>query len=205
MVIIFLLALLKSTFTRLFKRRPPPSPFEFSEFLEATQRDLSDEEKKVVFDLRYYIRLAGLDMMEHIITTEDGFNIVLQHIFDPRESQDDRSRRYPVLMQHGLLQSSAAFCTSGNDQSLAIFLFKEGYDVWLGNNRWGFNPSHKIYSRFDIRMWQWGIKEMGSKDVYAMIDFILTRVSSTSQAKKVAYIGHSQGTSLSVLCLDKRL
>ena len=44
--------------------------------------------------------------------------------------------KFPILMIHGLLQSAGAYCTNDND-SLAFYLCKAGYDVWLGNNRCG--------------------------------------------------------------------
>ncbi|CAN6644832.1 sterol esterase 2 [Trichomonascus vanleenenianus] len=171
-----------------------------SEVAPELYEPLNKQEKKLELDLGYYIRLAGLDLERHVISTRDGFNIVLEHIVNPKESGEKRARRYPVLLQHGLMQSSAAYATSGNG-SLAAFLFECGFDVWLGNNRCGFSPSHILYSRYNVHMWQWGIREMGSLDIPCMIDFILNQHGSNTH--KVALVGHSQGTTQTFYALAK--
>lgn len=151
--------------------------------------NLNKEEQRLKLDLQYYVRLSGLDLTENHITTTDGFNLVIHRVVDKNETEEQRAKRYPILLLHGLMQSSASFATSGND-SLAMYLFRIGYDVWLGNNRCGFTPSHIQYSRYNIHMWQWGIKEMGSIDVPCMIDCILNH----SISDKIALVAHSQGT-----------
>lgn len=168
----------------------------------ATPRlSLSNKEKKLTLDLRYYIQLEGLDLIEHVITTSDGFRIILHRIIDPEEPEEKLDKRYPILLQHGLMQSSAAFCTSGHD-SLGLYLFKSGYDVWLGNNRCGFHPRHRLYRYLNIHMWQWGINELGTKDIGAMLDFI----TDSTKASKVALAAHSQGTTQTfyALCKDSQ-
>ena len=95
---------------------------------------------KLVPDIGYYARRIGLDVEEYKIETEDGFLISLQRVFDPQDPPKDVStvedgygspiewnkkgrRKYPVLLVHGLLQSSGAFCVN-DDDSLAFFLCK---------------------------------------------------------------------------------
>ncbi|ANB13129.1 Yeh2p [Sugiyamaella lignohabitans] len=141
----------------------------------------SHGEHKLIFDLRHYLNLSGFDLMEYKVLTRDGFEIILHRILVRNETDEHRAKRYPVLMVHGLMQSAAAYCTSGDD-SLALCLARDGYDVWLGNNRGGFNPKHAIYSIWNPKMWKWGIKEMGTMDVPCMIDFILNKRSSTSNS-----------------------
>jgi hypothetical protein len=141
----------------------------------------------IVCDVAYYARRVGLDMEEFKVQTEDGFIIRLWHIYDPKEfspmssaereargphiftghgpsrpSQQSRDSKpkFPILMMHGLLQSSGAYCTN-DDASLAFYLCKQGYDVWLGNNRCGFHPEHTLLSYNDPRMWAWNIRQMG--------------------------------------------
>lgn len=68
-----------------------------------------------------------------------------------------RKQKYPVLMMPGLMQSSGVYCTN-DDHSLAFWLCKQGYDVWLGNNRCGFKPEHVEFKKGDPRMWNWNSK-----------------------------------------------
>lgn len=105
----------------------------------------------ILCDVGYYARRVGLDMEEYKVQTEDGFIITLWHLYNPLEytsvSAERRDymaphiftsdaanepgkedfwsgqRKYPVLMIHGLLQSSGAYCTN-DDDSLAFFLCK---------------------------------------------------------------------------------
>jgi len=95
---------------------------------------------KLIPDIRYYARRVGLDMEEYKVETEDGFIITLQRIFDQEDPPSDENivedgygnpikwnkkgrRKYPILLMHGLLQSSGAFCVN-DDDSLAFFLCK---------------------------------------------------------------------------------
>lgn len=181
----------------------------------------------IVCDAGYYARRVGLDMEEFKVQTEDGFIIRLFHVYNPLEfkpsSTKDREARgpdtftnagpsrasqcqekdpskvkFPVLMMHGLLQSSGAFCTN-DDASLAFYLCKAGYDVWLGNNRCGFHPEHTLLSYNDPRMWAWNIRQMGVMDLPALV----SRVLSETSFPKLGLICHSQGTTQTFVALAK--
>ncbi|KAF2252969.1 alpha/beta-hydrolase [Trematosphaeria pertusa] len=178
-------------------------------------------------DIRYYARRVGLDCEVFEVQTEDGFIIELWHLYTPREYRrakpsertphapdvfpDNGStdgvagsqytpgeKKYPVLMIHGLLQSAGAYCTN-DDDSLAFFLAKSGYDVWLGNNRCGFNPRHTMLKYSDPRMWAWNIRQMGVMDLPALISRVLTETGFP----KLGLIAHSQGTTQSLVALAK--
>ncbi|KAH8675823.1 Alpha/Beta hydrolase protein [Xylariales sp. PMI_506] len=177
----------------------------------------------VVCDVGYYARRVGLDMEEFKVQTEDGFIIDLWHIYDPKEytrlDDDDRThrgpslftgesriklkdskqkRKFPVLLMHGLLQSSGAYCTN-DDDSLAFYLCKSGYDVWLGNNRCGFKPNHVLLDYSDPRMWCWNIRQMGVFDLPALT----SRVLFETGFEKIGLICHSQGTTQTFVALAK--
>lgn len=157
---------------------------------------LTKEQAVLTKDLRYYIKLQGYDLEEFTVTTQDGFNIELKRIVVPGEDKETAERRYPVLMLHGLMQSSASFCTSG-EHSLAFFLVKNGYDVWLGNNRCGFKPSHIHLKSRNLGMWSWRIQELGTLDLQCLVDHVRT----TRNVEKIAFVAHSQGTSQTFLAL----
>ncbi|KAF3162632.1 hypothetical protein TWF225_006715 [Orbilia oligospora] len=165
------------------------------------QQEKKHGKPKLKCDVRYYATRVELDMEEFKVTTEDGFILVLQHIFDPKDRGDGRNgtkRKYPVLLMHGLLQSSGAFC-SNDDNSLAFYLCKSGYDVWLGNNRCYYKPEHMVLKSSDPRMWCWNIRQMGIFDLPAFVDYILSRTGFP----KLALVAHSQGTTQSFVAMAK--
>ena len=101
-------------------------------------------------------------------------------------------------MIHGLLQSGGAFCCN-DDDSLAFYLAKSGYDVWIGNNRCGFTPKHTSLRYEDPRMWNWNIRQMGVMDMPALI----SRVLAETGFPKLGLISHSQGTTEVFVALAK--
>lgn len=179
----------------------------------------------VVCDVAYYARRVGLDVETFKVQTEDGFIVTLWHVYNPQEYMplpveerqhrgphvtfgDERNprlsspstgnRRYPVLLMHGLMQSSGAYC-SNDDDSLAFFLCKSGYDVWLGNNRCGLGPEHVSLSTSDPRMWSWNIQHLGVLDLAAL----MSRVLYETGFEKLGLVCHSQGTTQTFVALAK--
>ncbi|GAB1310329.1 hypothetical protein MFIFM68171_00539 [Madurella fahalii] len=115
----------------------------------------------------------------------------------PSSSKDPKPK-FPVLLMHGLLQSSGAYCVN-DDESLAFFLCKSGYDVWLGNNRCGFEPRHVLLEYSDPRMWCWNIRQMGVFDLPALA----SRVVYETGFARIGLICHSQGTTQALVALAK--
>lgn len=177
---------LKSLFVRLNRKETPTDP-------------KSKAELKLIPDLNYYFRLYGLQVNTYDVTTDDGYVLTIQRIIDPQESAEDRAKRLPILCVHGLLQSSGSFCSSGK-QSLAYYFHQQGYDVWLGNNRCGFEAKHTFLSPSDHKMWDWDIIDMAQKDLPALIEHVL--ISCDSQAESVTLVCHSQGTTQGFITLD---
>ncbi|CCH44656.1 Sterol esterase 1 [Wickerhamomyces ciferrii] len=159
----------------------------------------STQELKLVPDLNYYYQFLDLDIKRYEILTKDGFVLNMNRIINPKESVDERKRRKPILLLHGLLQSSGSFC-SGGKQSLGYYLFENGYDVWLGNNRCGFEPRHTFLDPNDFKMWDWDIVDMAQYDLPAMIDHVLANCDSP--ATNLSLICHSQGTTQGFISLD---
>jgi pimeloyl-ACP methyl ester carboxylesterase len=175
----------------------------------------------LVDDVGYYARRVGLDVETFKVQTEDGFILTLWHVYNPNEyiplpqaERDFRqpqpvreksgnsfatgNRRFPVLFIHGLLQSSGVYCAN-DDDSLAFFLCKSGYDVWLGNNRCVVGPEHAVLAPSDPRMWAWNIHQMGVLDLPALT----SRVLYETGFEKLALICHSQGTAEAMMALSK--
>ncbi|KAK4150352.1 Alpha/Beta hydrolase protein [Chaetomidium leptoderma] len=179
----------------------------------------------LVCDPAYYARRVGLDMEIFKVQTEDGFIIDLWHVYDPKEYQpvppeelahggpetfrppkqkptvnngNKQKPKFPVLLMHGLLQSSGAYCVN-DDDSLAFYLAKSGFDVWLGNNRCGFDPQHTLLDYGDPRMWCWNIRQMGVFDLPALA----SRVLHQTGFSKLGLVAHSQGTTQTLVALAK--
>ncbi|KAK3394196.1 Alpha/Beta hydrolase protein [Podospora didyma] len=179
----------------------------------------------IVCDVGYYARRVGLDVDKFEVQTEDGFIIDLWHVYDPKDHTSvheldrahrgpevfgpprkerptrtvtDQKPKFPVLLMHGLLQSSGAYCVNDED-SLAFYLCKSGYDVWLGNNRCGFKPKHVLLDYSDPRMWCWNIRQMGVFDLPALT----SRVLYETGFEKLGLICHSQGTTQTFVALAK--
>ncbi|KAN0084735.1 Alpha/Beta hydrolase fold [Elaphomyces granulatus] len=173
----------------------------------------------VVCDIGYYARRVGLDVETFKVQTEDGFILTLWHIYNPKDymplpaeergprqpqvfyekkEKPSTRRRYPVLLMHGLLQGAGVYCTN-DDDSLAFYLHKSGYDVWLGNNRCGFKPEHTVLAYSDPRMWTWNIRHMGVLDLPAFV----SRVLYETGFEKLGLVCHSQGTTETLVALAK--
>lgn len=76
-----------------------------------------------------------------------------------------------MLLLHGLMQSTGAFCVN-DENSLAFFLCKSGYDVWLGNNRGYFKPQHKSLKPSNPKFWAWNLRQMGCLDLSALVSHV---------------------------------
>jgi predicted alpha/beta hydrolase len=72
---------------------------------------------------------------------------------------------------HGLFQSSGIFCVN-DDDSLAFFLCKAGFDVWLGNNRASHKIEHQTLKPSDSKFWAWTVRDYGAFDLPAMVHFV---------------------------------
>ena len=94
-------------------------------------------------------------------------------------------------MMHGLFASSENFVMNG-EKSPALILAKKGYDVWCGNHRGTkyANKHIKFDADKDEKYWDFSFTEMGDFDLPKSIEYVL----SETKQDKLAYIGHSLGT-----------
>lgn len=155
---------------------------------------------KATTDLRYYALQLGLDLREYRVQTKDDYILVLQNLYDPKELDEDREKRHPFLLQHGLLSCSGAFLTGGF-QSLAYYLHAAGYDIWLGNNRAWFEPCHATIEgnlMYSEEYWNWDVRELAYYDLPCLIDNVL---SHKPHHEQLFLVGHLQGCTQSFLML----
>ncbi|EDV32371.1 uncharacterized protein Dana_GF15802 [Drosophila ananassae] len=125
----------------------------------------------------------GYPAENYTVKTDDGYLLGLFRIARPGA--------VPVLMVHGLLDSSATWVMMGPDKSLGYMLYDQGYDVWMTNVRGNaYSKHHARFKESDRDFWNFSFHEMGTYDIPATIDFILM---STGYSQ-LHYVGHSQGT-----------
>ncbi|XP_054260165.1 uncharacterized protein LOC128984823 [Macrosteles quadrilineatus] len=151
---------------------------------------LSDCEDEPI-PIEDYIRQHGYPVEAHEITTDDGY-ILTYHRIPHGKTSSGRIGK-PVLLQHGLLASSAAWVIT--DESLGFTLADAGFDLWLGNARGNtYSRKHKTYNpdKDKRAFWNFSWHEMGYYDLPASIDYIL----NVTKHQQLLYIGHSMGTTM---------
>ena len=116
----------------------------------------------------------------HWAVTNEKFELALVRL---RTGKKPR-RRFPVILSHGLFVNSLFFDLD-EDQSLARFLAKEGFDVWnlslRGTGR-SLNPL-KGGSK------SWTLDDMIDRDIPAVVRY----VQKESGSSKVVWLGYEMG------------
>lgn len=130
--------------------------------------------------------------VEHTVITEDGYILTLFNI--------PGNKNKPVLLAHGVFDTSAGFVLTGNN-SLGMILANEGFDIWLLNVRGNrYSNKHKTLDRKNITYWDYSFHEMGYYDLAANIDYVL---KATGQSQ-LSIIGFSEGTTMTFVLMSTR-
>lgn len=153
----------------------------------------------------------GYQLEPHYVTTADGYVLGVFRI--PRGSAGRHARRARaatidaacarpvVLLQHGLLESSATWVLNDADQSLGFILADDGYDVWMSNSRGNaFSRNHTGLDPGQPAFWEFSLDEMAEHDLPAVADY----VARASGCSRFAYVGHSQGAAIAMAGLSLR-
>lgn len=134
----------------------------------------------------------------HQVTTIDGYKLTMHRISSTpfpnitRKGYHQEEKKRIAFLQHGILSSSETFIMRRNE-SLAFKLARQGFDVWLGNNRGNaYSRFHKNYhpelnKSQSALYYDYSFYDMAKYDLPAMIDYALT----TSNTDQLAYVGHS--------------
>ncbi|XP_046748809.1 lipase 3-like [Diprion similis] len=146
------------------------------------------------------VRKAGYYAEAHVVETEDGYFLTLHRIPGRVGSPDIRGKP-SVILQHGLLSSSADWVIPGREKALAYILVDRGYDVWLGNARGNtYSRAHASLSISDSKFWNFTWHEMGIYDLPAIIEYI----TEYKKEKNILYVGHSMGTTMFYVMASER-
>ncbi|XP_067622835.1 lipase 3-like isoform X2 [Eurosta solidaginis] len=139
------------------------------------------------------IRKYGYPSETHTVVTKDGY-ILEMHRIPKRGAQ-------PVLLMHGILDTSATWVLMGPKSGLGYMLSDLGYDVWMGNARGNrYSKNHTSLNSDYQEFWDFTFHEMGKYDLPANIDYILSKTGY----EQLHYVGHSQGTAVFwVLCSEQ--
>mmetsp|Transcript_4677 Transcript_4677/g.7956 ORF Transcript_4677/g.7956 Transcript_4677/m.7956 type:complete len:193 (-) Transcript_4677:721-1299(-) len=153
------------------------------------------------------VQYHGYPISHEFITTEDGYILDLYRINGPRLDQSSTNsgsnkEKQPILLIHGLLQSSLRFILPGPEPSLsksiAYQLADSGdFDVYLINMRGNiFSRDHESKDPdSSLDYWDFSFEEMGEYDIPAAIQHILAQSKEEgSNFKSLPIVGFSQGT-----------
>ena len=158
--------------------------------IEKSENPLAEDEKKPLEEI---ISSKGFQFQKHLVKTEDGYTLVLFRIPGGKKCKDG-SKLPPVLLQHGVFDSSDGWVCNGEAHSIPFVLAKHNFDVWLSNSRGNkYCKEHDQYDVNSFEFWQYSFHELGLYDVPAVIKYI-RKINKSGE--KIIYFGHSQGTSL---------
>ncbi|XP_073819186.1 lipase 3 isoform X1 [Musca autumnalis] len=147
----------------------------------------------IITDAVKRIRHDGFPVEQHKVQTKDGYVLTLHRIPYLQRFSDGRVRvlRRPViLLLAGIYASSDAWLLNGPDNSLPYLLSRNGFDVWLGNNRGNIYSRHNVFlNASDPEFWNFSWHEMGVYDMTAIMEFI----RGYTAEKRMHFIGISQG------------
>ncbi|XP_018305084.1 gastric triacylglycerol lipase-like isoform X1 [Mycetomoellerius zeteki] len=142
----------------------------------------------------------GYPTEEHYVITEDGYILIIHRILRSPLFKGHQRKKI-VFLQHGIICSSDCWVMISAKKDLAFLLADEGYDVWLGNFRGtSYCRSHIKISPRNKEFWQFSHHEMGTRDLPAMIDYVL----NYTKQQTLHYIGHSMGTTTLFILLSMK-
>jgi len=158
------------------------------------EKDCKHTDPEVCMNVSQLITYKGYPCEDHVVQTQDGFLLSVQHIsYGRHNAHRARAARPVIFLQHGLLSSSADWVMNLANESLAFILADAGFDVWLGNIRGNtYSNKHIKYKPSDKEFWAWSLDEMARYDLPAMVDYVLEKTGQS----QLYYGGHSQGTTI---------
>ncbi|CAH1424547.1 unnamed protein product [Lactuca virosa] len=144
------------------------------------------------------VQPRGYTCEEHKVTTKDGYILSLQRIPLGRVG-GKKGNMIPVLLQHGLLMDAITWLLSPPDQSLALVLADNGFDVWLVSSRGTkYSRGHVSLNPDSEAYWDWTWDELAAYDLPATFQYVHRQTG-----QKLHYVGHSLGTLMGMAAFSK--
>lgn len=160
-------------------------------FKTVTHYSSSGPKEDIFLDSWQLLQKYNYSPEKHVVVTEDGYKLNTFRI--PGKGR-------PVLLVHGIGDSSDSWLVLGPKYSLAYQLADAGFDVWIFNARGNRYCKEHIKEIPQKQFWDFSYEEIGTYDVPATIDYILSATSYT----KLSYVGFSQGTTtFFVMCSSR--
>uniref|UniRef100_A0A182TNL2 Lipase n=1 Tax=Anopheles melas TaxID=34690 RepID=A0A182TNL2_9DIPT len=140
------------------------------------------------------LRRDGYDADRLQVRTDDGYLLTVYRMLPKK------SRLGVVLMHHGIRQSSDMWMYLGPKRSLAYQLYEAGYDVWFSNSRASpESDGHERLDRDSDHYWDFSFHEIGTEDLAAVIDYVLTATGR----KTLHFVGYSEAGSAVLALLSE--
>lgn len=134
----------------------------------------------------------GYPCENYTAVTPDGYILLFFRILGRRNEPIEEARKHrrqPVILQHGLVDSSDLYVLNENP-ALGYMLADAGFDVWLPNFRGNkYTKMHKTLNPKDKEFWKFSVDELIKYDFKT----IFTKVIEVTKYDKVSYAGHSMG------------
>lgn len=151
-----------------------------------TQKSDSDD---TFLNSQQLIRKYKYICEKHSVQTEDGYILTIFRI---------PGKGPPLLLAHGIGDSSDSWLVLGPKHSLAFLLSDVGFDIWILNVRGNKYSKKHVKQLTRKQYWRFTFEEMGTRDLPTTIDYIL----SVTGESKLTYIGYSQGTTIFFVMCD---
>ncbi|KAI3463100.1 hypothetical protein Pfo_019763 [Paulownia fortunei] len=135
------------------------------------------------------VTIHGYKCQEFQVTTDDGYILSVQRIPEG-PAGGGGTKRPPVLLQHGVLVDGMTWLLNYPEQSLAMILVDNGFDVWISNIRGTrFSRGHVNLDPTNPEYWDWTWDDLVIHDLPSIIELVFRQTG-----QKIHYIGHSLGT-----------
>ena len=132
-----------------------------------------------------YLKELQIPLENHYVTTSDGYILNIHRLPNPNATKT-------IFLQHGILASSWCWLSS-SQYAPAVLLYRQGYEIFLGNNRGNiFSTNHTHFKTDSKEFWNFTFDDMAHYDLPAMLTY--TSKFIRNEEKKMTYIAWSQGT-----------